>query len=340
VTTSTLLTRVALFAGLILVVQAGIGRADLPEELVRFRTALQDRADVLFFCDSTNRAHAPDDVDQRGVHELIAERLSSSAVGDVDLVSIDHAAYHPLVYRDYIDALLRSEHRPRAVIFALNTRSFLPGWAMRPGWQFERLRFSLHHPIGALFWQPLAVFKWTQSASISERRFREAPVILGGVRSGSIGDYLRGNDPEAIATPELLAEDLALRLTVNYLGTIGVDDARAVALRQAVTRCVAAGIDVVGYVTPVDIDAGEQYLPGRFADAVAANAEVLARIVDEAGGRCLNAVRLGEQHAADTGSSMFSWQRIPNEHLDETGRAMLADQVAASAAQWLTRRER
>lgn len=323
------LLRLLAWCGAVLAVQLVVGTATLPEDLQALDEALDGGADVLFLADSTNRAFDPADADRRWISQILATRLASATDGPAPVAApvvaaLDHAAYHPLVYRDLVTAVARHAHRPRAMVFVLNTRAFLPGWAMRPGWQFERLRFSLAHPWLARLWQPLAVFRWVDASSVSEVEFRTAPVRIGRESAGVVGDYLRG-DPEALDTPQLLDEDLRLRLTCNYLGAIREEDERLVAMVDAVTRCRELGITPVVYVTPVDVDTGEGLLPGRFRAAVVANAELLTSRLRSAG-----AVALDLATTLPTGR--FSWQRIPNEHLDEAGRASVAEALAAVMA--------
>jgi hypothetical protein len=318
-TTRAFFARLLGFAAVVLGVQLAIGHRSRPEELELLDRALAEQPAVLFFADSTNRAHDPDDTDPRWISQMLDDELP-----DADVLSIDHAAYHPLVYRDWMETLLAAGARPRAAVFVLNTRSFLPGWTMRPGWQFERLRYSLGHPWAALLWQPLAVFKVVQGNTVTEAEFRRAPVRVGTEPAGVVGDFLRG-DPEALDTPELRDEDLRLRLTCNYLGAIEPDHVRVEALRELIALCQEHGVAPVFYVTPVDVQTGEGFLPGRFRQQVAANAAFLVETVAAAGAVALDL-------STSTASERFSWQRIPNEHMGQDGRAAVAEAVARELA--------
>jgi hypothetical protein len=334
-TTAGLLGRGAVFLVVVLVVQLAIGHANRPEELELLERALAEPPDVLFFADSTNRAHDPADSDPRWISQMLDDALDDvlASTGDgtqgaATVLSIDHAAYHPLVYLDWMEALLEAGARPRAAVFVLNTRSFLPGWTQRPGWQFERLRFTLEHPTAALLWQPLAVFKAVQGNTVTEAAFRSAPVRIGTTPAGVVGDYLRG-DPEALDTPELRDEDLRLRLTCNYLGAIEPDHERVAALRALIALCQDHDVAPVFYVTPVDVQTGEGFLPGQFRQQVAANAAFLVETVRAAGAAALDL-------STSTASERFSWQRIPNEHMGQEGRAAVAEAVARELAPLLS----
>ncbi|RKY20815.1 MAG: hypothetical protein DRQ55_06350 [Planctomycetota bacterium] len=365
--------RVLIFASSAFVLQLAIGSATLPEELALLHDVVAEAPDVLFFADSTNRAHDPGDSDRRWISAMLQDALAGASAAAAETASaqagappldtprpgtprpgappndspptdgaprtarhssapvvrsIDHAAYHPLVYRDWMAALLSAGARPRAAVFVLNTRSFLPGWSMRPGWQFERLRFSLAHPWLARLWQPLAVFRVLDGNLVTEREFRQTPIVLDGQPAGVVGDYLRG-DPEALDTPELVDEDLALRLSCNYLGAIDPQHERVAALRELVALCREHDIEPLFYVTPVDVEAGEGLLPGRFRRQVAANAALLTKIVREAGGAALDL-------SLSTPAERFSWQRIPNEHMGQDGRAAVARAVATLLAPLLS----
>ena len=309
--------RLIAFGLVVVALQLAIGHATLPDEILRLDEALDDGAEVLFLADSTNRAHAPDDTDKRPISELLGELLDGPRV-----VAVDHAAWNAQIYHDVVASLVRRARRPRAMVFALNTRSFLPGWVLRPGWQFERERFTLAHPWLGLLWQPLAVLKVVDATSVSEQQFRDAPVRVGEQVVGQVRDFLRG-DPEAINTPELLAEDLALRLTCNYLGAIPEDGARLAALLATAELCAELGIEALFYVTPVDVETGEELLPGAFRMRVAANARLLATALRSRGAKVLDLSMTADKQ-------LFSWQRIPNEHLDEHGRALVAGVLAGA----------
>jgi hypothetical protein len=349
-TTRAFFARLLGFAAVVLVIQLAIGHRGRPEELELLDQVLEQQPDVLFFADSTNRAHDPGDSDRRWISQMLDDALdeilggalgelpdgppgratgepSGPKAGSVDVLSIDHAAYHPLVYLDWMEALLASGARPRAAVFVLNTRSFLPGWTMRPGWQFERLRYSLAHPLAALLWQPLAVFKVVQGNTVTEAGFRGAPVRIGTEPAGVVGDYLRG-DPEALDTPELRDEDLRLRLTCNYLGAIHPEHERVAALRQLIALCLDHDVSPIFYVTPVDVATGEGFLPGQFRSQVAANAAFLVETVRAAGALALDL-------STSTPSERFSWQRIPNEHMGQEGRRAVAEAVARVVAPML-----
>ena len=154
--------------------------------------------------------------------------------------------------------------------------------------------------------------------------FWATEVTVDGQPAGTLLDLL-GRDPEALTTAELSDDDLRRRLTCKYLTSIGPDDERLLALVETAERCQALGIRALFYVTPVDLQTGERLLPGRFARAVAAN---VATVQAALGASVLDCTAL-------LPSDDFSWQRVPNEHLNEDGKAKLAEALAPALAELL-----
>lgn len=325
-TTRGLLGRLAALGLGLLALQLVLGSDDLPDEVQLLNDALNAQVPVLFFSDSSNRSHAPGDDDPRAVHELLAARVAQDG-SELAIIAVDHAAYHPLIYRDYLLALERQPHRPQAIVFTVNLRSFLPGWAANPAWQFEQLRLTLQHPLLARLWKPLAVFHVIEGQKLSMAEFWATPVQVEGQQVGTIRDLL-GLDPEALTTEELPDDDLQRRLTCNYLGTLAPDDERLAALVETAVRCQRLGIRPLFYLTPVDLQTGERLLPGRFARAVAANAATVVSALNAVHATVLNLTEL-------LPSDDFSWQRIPNEHLNQRGKARLADALSPLLAELL-----
>lgn len=317
-TTRSFFTRLTLFGLAITALQLGLGFRGLPEELARLREALSSGAEVLFVADSTNRAYHPEDADKRPISALLAERL-----GGVSVAAIDHGAWNTEVYRDVVAFVGASEQRPRAMVFVLNARSFLPGWAKRPGWQFERERFALRNPWLATLWQPLAVFKAVDAVSVSEAEFRSTPVRIGAEVVGSVRDFLPAGDPDS-DTLALTEDDMLRRMTCNYLGAIPADSPRLAALLEIVELCEQFEIVPLFYVTPVDVETGEARLPG-FRASVEANSRFLVDALAARGAPALDLSR-------DLRAEFFSWSRSLNEHLDERGKALVADALAEALA--------
>lgn len=313
-TTRSLLTRLSLFLLGIAALQLGLGVRSLPEELATLREALDGGAEVLFIADSTNRAYHPEDADKRPISALLAERL-----GEVSVAAIDHGAWNTEVYRDVVAFVGASERRPRGMVFVLNARSFLPGWAKRPGWQFERERFALRHPWLATLWQPLAVFKAVDAVSVSEAEFRSTPVRIGAEVVGSVRDFLPPGDPDS-DTLALTEDDMLRRMTCNYLGAIQPDSPRLAALLEIVELCEEFDIVPLFYVTPVDVETGEARLPG-FAASVTANSRLLVDALKARGAPALDLSLMLD-------AEFFSWSRSLNEHLDERGKAHVAAALA------------
>ena len=128
--------RSILFVALLLGVQAAVALAyppNIPTEILEFEALLRERADVLYFGDST--LWYP-----RGAEttpQILQTLLPDQTVGEVS-----HAAYGFEVYHAYAEAAAREleaggdAQAPAWVVLPVNMRSFSPEWNLRPGYQF------------------------------------------------------------------------------------------------------------------------------------------------------------------------------------------------------------
>ena len=113
---------------------AGVFPAELPREVLQVQELLDAEVDVLYLGDST--LLFPEGEVTTG--EILQGLLPEYKVGE-----IAHPAYNLDLYLHYVRYILRSAHRPRAIVIPVNMRSFSPEWDLRPGYQFDKVKRTL-----------------------------------------------------------------------------------------------------------------------------------------------------------------------------------------------------
>ena len=302
---------VLLFAAAVAALQGVVGHK-VPKEIGRFDRALSRPMDIVYFCDSTNFAYAREDADKRRMSRVLQDRLP-----DREVFALDHGAFNMRMYLALCRYMVRRGRKPDLLIVPVNMRSFSPGWDLRPDWQFERELFLLRHPRLRCFFKPLAVFKAVCTNEISVDDYQRTAVYCGEELVGTVAQF----DFARAAGATLTEEQVRKTLIFHYMYSLEPDHRLLRAMREIVDTLRPIGAKVIFYATPLPVDTGENYLPGRFRKAVAANVEIVKSTLREKDAALLD---LTQQVPADC----FSWTLYPDEHLNQRGKAVVADRLA------------
>ena len=107
---------------------------------------LKDKPEVIIFGDSVMTVSDPKDIDKRPTDLMLQEKIPN-----LNVESIDYLAYNPDIYLEYIKYITNNKFKPKAVIIAINLRSFSPDWDQNPGYQFEQEKLILRYKNTPLF---------------------------------------------------------------------------------------------------------------------------------------------------------------------------------------------
>ena len=88
--------------------------------------------DIVYFSDSVMRSHAACETNKSGIDDIMRSN-------GIDIINIDHGAYSPIIYKNYIKNLPSGTR----VIIPINMRSFSEEWFDRPSYKFYKERISL-----------------------------------------------------------------------------------------------------------------------------------------------------------------------------------------------------
>lgn len=276
--------------------------------------------DVLFFGDSVITETGVCDTGKQRIPEVLEERLGRP------VYTVAHWAFSPMVYRDYARLLRRTAYRPRLAVLPITIRDFSSQFFRNPDFHFRERRLRIRRAAEGVDWSGFP--HWLVGLvrqDIEEWAYAHEPVSIDGVVLGSNTDIERRAKIPAILEckhePYDHAQELALRFTYHYMEPIPPDHPLFRDLAATVRELRSQGIAVVAYITPVNVVEGSHYAGPRLGERVAANARLVAGFLERLGVPTL------DLHDA-VGPDDFIDKAYACEHLDQTGRSLVADALA------------
>ncbi len=301
--------------------------ADIPQEVLLVDEYITDEVDIIYFGDST--VSYP--VGEVTTAEILQEMLPNYTIGEVS-----HPAYSMDVYLRYAKYLVHSGYRPRAVIIPVNMRSFSPEWDLRPGYQFEKesriLTYGLF--LSRIFLRPLEILG-ALAPEISQDTFLNATVYNGDTPVGTVADFeeLGGSASSERAggggfvyhdalPSEDDAEALQKTLIYYYMHGLKENHRKLQAMLETAELLTENDIDVIFYITPINYERGEKYLSSTFSERFVENTDLVKSLLTED--------RLPNLSVLNFVFGLEAYAFVDMEHLRETGKTYVAEQLAAA----------
>lgn len=295
--------------------------AAIPEPVTRFQTLLDEGMDILYFGDSTLWHPTGTQTTASMLQELLPARRVSE---------LSHAAYGMDIYQSYINYMLRQDVRPALVIIPINMRSFSPEWDRRPGYQFTREKrvLAMGIPLTRLFGRPLGLFGGYDPV-ITQNEFLHSTVYAGDVPIGAVQDFEgsvgaspldEGGGEQFVYYQDLPDEaDYQRLLTYYYMEQVSPAHRKLQAMLDIAQALRAAQIEIIFYVTPVNVELGDVYIGESFRQQFAANVAV---VKDELATQGVALIDL----SFDLAAYFFS----DTEHLRQPGKRYIAETLATT----------
>lgn len=321
-----LAAKLLLFLGLLLAGQVGLANlypGEVPEEILTFEQYLRDGVDILYFGDSTLWYPRG----SQTIPQMLQELLPEATIGEVS-----HAAYSLDVYARYVAALAREPQRPKLVILPINLRSFSPEWDRRPGYQFMQEKTVLTYGMMAarLFGKPYAVLGGYQSP-ISDEDFRQTTVFSGTQPVGLVKDFEaelgnalalnEGRERFIYVQAPLAEEQMKDTLIYYYMYELQPAHRQLNAMLEIVDTLQGYGIDLIFYITPVNVELGDVYVGDVFRRQVGRNTSLIRALLSERGVSLL-----------DLSFDLAAFNFSDTEHLRQNGKSYVASRLAAQIA--------
>ncbi len=295
----------------------------LPDEIVRFDRYLDEGVDVLYLGDSTLMLPVGEVTTGEILQELLLDR---------DIGQIAHPAYGLDLFYDYTAYMDRHDRWPQTLIVPINLRSFSPAWDMRPAYQFEQERriLAMGLPWARLLFRPLEVFGYFRP-SVSQQDFLDAPVYDGDLLIGQVkdfetlaaGDVMQEDAENAYREVELADEETAQAvLTYHYMFHLKPYHRKLDAMVALAELAAEHDVDVLFYISPVNVEQGERFLGEAFSERFADNVRVVRSR--------LEATSLDNVTLLNLAFDLPAHDLTDTEHLTETGKEYVAEQVASA----------
>lgn len=186
------------------------------------------------------------------------------------------------------------------------------------------------HPWATLLLRPLEAFGFFRP-SISQRDFMDTPVYDGDERVGQVRDF------ETLAADEVLQEEaenayreVALEdeetaqavLTYHYMLSLEPDHRKLDAMVDVAELGARRGVNVIFYISPINVEQGERFLESRFTERLSENIQVVESRLD--------ATSLDGVELLNMAFDLPAYDFTDLEHLTETGKEYVAEQIASA----------
>jgi hypothetical protein len=181
-------------------------------------------------------------------------------------------------------------------------------------YEFKKEIFYLSAGPARIFLKPIRIFKLIKNRFTKEQ-FDQRPVYCDDKVIGIIWDYDCANAKHV--THEMIRRTLIM----HYMEPLKPDHQRLKEMTQIVDILRKLDINLIFYITPVNVQKGEAYLPGKFNERVSANTAVIKTVLRKHG---VDVLDLSESLP----DAYFSRDVYPNAHLAQQGRLFVAQNLS------------
>lgn len=300
-----LLGKTLLLLVLVGAIQLGLQGKSSEGLLQKLDALLANRPQAIYLGDSTIGCIHVSDEDRRATTQMLNALLESRQVA-----GYAHAAHHAEVYELMVERILSSDHPPQVIILPVNLRSFSPVWDGDPAAQTAVIEHQML--LESSRWRRAAepffrAFGIAQPPAGDRRGYMNQPVFCGSKQVGRLADFRNGT--------------LDQQLLLNYQYQLKPSHRKVRAFQRMAARAREAGVQLVLYVTPIDLQAASDTVRAPLARQVDHNVEVLREALARQPVLLVDlSRRLDSQH--------FHYDRHVNEHLKDDGRTFVARKLA------------
>ncbi|MCC6694637.1 MAG: hypothetical protein IT365_03300 [Candidatus Hydrogenedentes bacterium] len=290
---------------------------DTPPPVLALERIQDEGTDVLFLGDSTVFTSREDDSDHSSIPEMLRR-----AAPDLRIEDICDAAFNLTLYEGIAHYVEDAETPVATVVFPINMRLVGPQHERLPYRYVDKELLFLRHRsfLFRIAYRPLASFKAFTFRSVTVEDFQQLPVLDGTADLGPVGEF---NPQYEIHIGE---EQRTRLVTFFYMYSLTSESQALAEFGRSLDALHRAGIRALPYITPLDVEAGEQYLGARFRTRIRENVAYFKNAAEARG------VQLLDLSEALPGSC-FIRGSYPDEHLRDTGRKAVADRLAEALRQ-------
>ncbi len=288
----------------------------------------RDAPQVIYFGSSAALENTRSATDHRNLAQLLAQHLN---LDEARVLQVAFRGLHPRVFEAVFESITTQRYQPRLLVVPIEMRAFAVTWWRNPRLQHDRLIAALGRSkisptdrvLKALRLEPYR--RVAEAVTFAPHRIRPLvgpPVPIYGKAPMEFADYIQMLVDLSIEEgSDEWQNKLETQFRAHYLGDIHATHPFLAALERLGKRAREAGVAVVYYIAPVNVEDLERYT-GSDATRLKQNIHLVKQTLQ----------RAGELHVIDLstslGSDRFTDKRWTCEHLDIRGRSQTARHVA------------
>lgn len=286
---------------------------------LEFRDALRRGGVSVFYCNDSVMGGQGDAEPRDTIAEMLA-RLTG-----LDIYPVSGAGYTAVLFREYAALVAKAQNKPRLAIISINLRGFSDDWLFTPRWEYAvttaYLRLLADPPSPADLPSWIVSGQWDPAAYWQRRTARPDPsydALFEKLNAGR--EALLAAPPPGLSPEEL---DRRRHFIENYMTHVTPEHPMLGYLLDTAHRLERAGVTVLFYLTPIDIEGGRRLVGEALPANVAANGRVIVEALARAGASCLDLTTLLPEER-------FVDREYACEHLDLAGRRRVAEALAGA----------
>jgi hypothetical protein len=261
------------------------------------------------------------DYDDRTLAEFVVFNLKDQT----DVAAVSYGGFTLNIFHHLVLALEKMKHKPELVVLPINMRNFSPQWDLEPTWQFGSVVEQINRFISDPSLIPF-VGQFPRETISPEvfNTFDATPVEFVLSPFDRIAQF-RLMINAAPVTEEQRRFRLRQIFIFHYTNRLVPGHRKLVALESILKLLRGMGIPFLAYLTPVNVDAGMRLVGDEFATSLHENVNVVSRLISE---YLTDGRSVFNDWSETMQSDHFFHPDNATEHLNETGRKILANAIA------------
>lgn len=272
--------------------------------------------DIVYFSDSVMRSHAACEANKSAIDDIIRDN-------GIDIINIDHGAYSPIIYKNYIKTLPSNTR----VIIPINIRSFSEEWFDRPSYKFykERIRLAI---LSLDIVDIVSILKEYVSNAFID--YEKIIVTRKNQNLGKIKDiekltkiekdiYCDSNS--GFLQDNLYKDKLSIKYKYHYAYNLANTHKMFRYLDEIINYADKKNIKILFYITPINFEHLNIFLEKEFLEIIENNINTIINYLQTKNATFINLSK-------EINGSDFIDRQHACEHLNFRGRKFIADAIS------------
>lgn len=233
----------------------------------------KENIDLIYFGDSVLFSIDTDD-DLLGMKEFgkpiwkvpdILRELTSWS-----LLDISHGNFSPVIYKEYANLIVQQPKKPKVVVIPINMRNFSSEWFYHPMYQFDVYKSQIGALTGKSFFENFSSYfkgRFLLESRIKQWLKRDIGYNLINLNHDDLRTFI------SLENNSTKREMILFRY--HYLYSLTSNHKYFANLKNTIDSLRSSGINVLTYITPINIEEGTRLLGKEFSDIVNNNVNII-----------------------------------------------------------------